>query len=56
MMILDAMFAHPRGLPGRLGGMIMARSTALRNAWVVGLLDVQPDDSIKDSFSIAGPR
>lgn len=44
--LLDAAFAHPRGLPGRLGGMIMGRSTRTRNAWTLSLLDPQPDASI----------
>jgi ubiquinone/menaquinone biosynthesis C-methylase UbiE len=35
MKILDAAFAHPRGLLGRLGGMIMARGSAERNAWTI---------------------
>ena len=29
--ILDAAFAHPQGILGRLGGLIMARSTKERN-------------------------
>ncbi len=45
MKMLDAAFAHPRGLLGRLGGSIMARSTE-RNAWIISLLDVQPADHI----------
>ncbi len=43
MKILDATFGHPRGLLGRLGGMIMARSTIQRNAWTIRLLTLQPD-------------
>ncbi len=46
MMILDAASGHPRGLPGRLGGMIMARSTGFRNAWIISLLDIQHDDHV----------
>jgi ubiquinone/menaquinone biosynthesis C-methylase UbiE len=44
--LLDAAFAHPRGLPGWLGGTIMARSTGLRNEWTISLLDIQPSDRI----------
>jgi len=46
MKILDAAFAHPQGLLGRLGGTIMARSSGLRNEWIISLLDVRPDDRI----------
>ncbi len=46
MQILDAAFAHPRGLPGRLGGLIMARSTGLRNEWILSLLALECDDRI----------
>jgi ubiquinone/menaquinone biosynthesis C-methylase UbiE len=46
MNMLDAAFAHPLGLLGRLGGMIMARSSGLRNEWIISLLDVQHDDRI----------
>ena len=46
MKVLDAAFAHPRGLLGWLGGTIMARSTAQRNAWTLSLLDIGPDDCI----------
>ena len=35
MEILDLAFGHPRGLLGRLGGMIMARGSAERNAWTI---------------------
>ena len=44
--ILDAAFGHPRGPLGRLGGVIMARSTRLRNEWTLSLLDIQRDDRI----------
>jgi ubiquinone/menaquinone biosynthesis C-methylase UbiE len=44
--VLDAAFGHPRGALGRLGGVIMARSTAERNAWTLSLLDIEPDDRI----------
>lgn len=46
MSLPDAMFAHPRGLPGRLGGLIMARLSGPRNAWIISQLDVQPEDRI----------
>ena len=46
MKLLDAAFAHPRGLPGRLGGTIMARLSGKRNAWILSLLDIQSDDRI----------
>ena len=46
MIVLDAAFGHPRGLLGRLGGVIMARSTRLRNEWTISLLDIRPDDRI----------
>jgi len=48
MKILDAAFGHPRGLLGRLGGMIMARSTIQRNAWTIGLLTIHSGDHILD--------
>ena len=46
MSLLDAMFAHPRGLPGLLGGLIMARLSGRRNAWIIAQLDIQPEDHI----------
>jgi SAM-dependent methyltransferase len=48
MIILDAAFAHPRGLLGYLGGIIMARSTSERNAWTLSLLDLQPEHHVLD--------
>ncbi|OLF18164.1 class I SAM-dependent methyltransferase [Actinophytocola xanthii] len=41
-------FGHPRGLPGRLAGWVMAHrgSNRRRNAWVVDLLDVRPTDHV----------
>ncbi|MGF6307453.1 ubiquinone/menaquinone biosynthesis C-methylase UbiE [Bradyrhizobium sp. i1.8.4] len=39
-------FGRPRGLLGRLGGVIMARANADCGAWVTGLLEVEPDDSV----------
>jgi ubiquinone/menaquinone biosynthesis C-methylase UbiE len=41
-------FGHPRGIPGRLAGWVMAHrsSNKQRNHWVVSLLDVQPTDRV----------
>jgi ubiquinone/menaquinone biosynthesis C-methylase UbiE len=46
MNVLDATFGHPRALLGCLGGVIMARSTRLRNEWTLSLLDIRRDDRI----------
>jgi len=46
MKVLDAAFAHPRGLLGQLGGAIMARATGQRNEWTLSLLDIRPGDRI----------
>src|SRR5712692_8085807 len=46
MRVLDATFGHPRGLLGRLGGVIMAHSTGLRNEWAISLLDMRSTDRI----------
>jgi ubiquinone/menaquinone biosynthesis C-methylase UbiE len=35
MRILDPIFGHPRGMAGRLGGALMARSNAEQERWVV---------------------
>jgi ubiquinone/menaquinone biosynthesis C-methylase UbiE len=43
MKILDTAFGHPRGVLGRLGGMIMARWSAERNAWTIQQLAIRPD-------------
>jgi ubiquinone/menaquinone biosynthesis C-methylase UbiE len=45
---LVAQFHHPRGFPGHLAGWEMALrpSNRKRNAWAVGLLDVQPSDRV----------
>lgn len=45
-MALDAAFAHPQGLPGHMAGIIMARTTRLRNEWILSLLNIQHDDQI----------
>ncbi|MEO3867880.1 class I SAM-dependent methyltransferase [Nonomuraea sp. B12E4] len=41
-------FGHPRGLPGRVAGWIMAHrgSNVRRNRWAVSLLDVRPTDRV----------
>jgi ubiquinone/menaquinone biosynthesis C-methylase UbiE len=44
--ILLRAFGRPRGLLGRLGGMIMARTNADCGAWVADRLEVGPDDSV----------
>jgi SAM-dependent methyltransferase len=43
-----AQFGRPTGLGGRAAGFVMAHrsSNRQRNKWVVGLLDVQPDDRV----------
>jgi ubiquinone/menaquinone biosynthesis C-methylase UbiE len=40
------MFGRPRGVLGRLGGIIMARANADCGAWVTGLLEIEPSDSV----------
>ena len=40
------MFGRPRGIIGRLGGVIMARMNADCGVWVAGLLEVTPDDAV----------
>lgn len=44
--ILLHAFGRPRGLLGRLGGLMMARTNAACAAWVVTLLDIQPEDRV----------
>lgn len=44
--ILLHAFGRPRGLLGRLGGLMMARTNAPCAAWVVTLLDIQPEDRV----------
>ncbi len=44
--ILLRMFGRPRGLPGRLGGIIMARTSYRHAAWVIELLNVQQHDTV----------
>jgi ubiquinone/menaquinone biosynthesis C-methylase UbiE len=40
------MFGRPRGVLGRLGGIIMARANADCGAWVTELLEVEANDSV----------
>lgn len=42
MRALDAAFGHPRGLPGRLGGWIMARGNAEQERWAVEQASLRP--------------
>jgi ubiquinone/menaquinone biosynthesis C-methylase UbiE len=44
--ILLHMFGRPRGVLGRLGGIIMARANEKCGAWVADLLEIGPDDSV----------
>lgn len=41
MRVLDPMFGHPRGLAGRLGGVLMTRSNAEQERWVVEHADLR---------------
>jgi ubiquinone/menaquinone biosynthesis C-methylase UbiE len=40
------MFGRPRGVLGRLGGLIMARTNERCAAWVIGPLDIQQNDKV----------
>ena len=44
--ILMHMFGRPRGVMGRLGGIIMARTNEDCGVWVAGLLEIGPGDSV----------
>jgi ubiquinone/menaquinone biosynthesis C-methylase UbiE len=44
--ILLRMFGRPRGLLGRLGGLIMARTNQPHATWVVDLLELQQHDRV----------
>ncbi|HLI13355.1 MAG TPA: class I SAM-dependent methyltransferase [Alphaproteobacteria bacterium] len=44
--LLLRMFGRPRGLLGRLGGVVMARMNAACGAWVTDLLEVQSGDTV----------
>ena len=46
MSLRDAMFAHPRGPAGLLGGAIMGRLSGARNAWIIDQINIQPTDHI----------
>lgn len=39
-------FGRPTGTLGKLGGLIMARTNRQCAEWIVGLLEVQPDDKV----------
>jgi len=47
--ILMRTFGRPEGVLGRLGGIIMARTNQKCAAWVVELLDIQPDDKVLEA-------
>jgi len=44
--LLMRMFGRPRGLLGRLGGHIMARTNENCGAWAIDLLEIRPDDRV----------
>ena len=44
--MLMRMFGRPKGILGRLGGIIMARTNQPCAAWVIDLLGIQPHDSV----------
>src|SRR6266436_9460355 len=44
--MLMQMFGRPRGVPGRLGGIIMAHTNADCGAWVTELLEIGSCDSV----------
>lgn len=44
--VLLRMFARPRGILGRLGGVIMARTNDRCGAWVTELLAIRSDQSV----------
>jgi SAM-dependent methyltransferase len=44
--VLTSMFGRPRGVLGKLGGIIMARMNADCGAWVADLLEIGPKDSV----------
>ncbi|HXA22141.1 MAG TPA: class I SAM-dependent methyltransferase [Acetobacteraceae bacterium] len=52
--ILLRMFGRPRGLPGRLGGIIMARTNYRHAAWVIDLLDAQQHHAVLEVGSGPG--
>ncbi|WP_082209814.1 class I SAM-dependent methyltransferase [Fischerella sp. PCC 9605] len=44
--LLMQMFGRPKGILGRLGGFILARTKRDFTQWVIHLLEVQPDDKV----------
>jgi ubiquinone/menaquinone biosynthesis C-methylase UbiE len=44
--ILIRAFGRPKGVLGRLGGFIMARTNQACAAWVIGLLEIQQNDKV----------
>src|SRR5262245_23921565 len=44
--ILMRAFGRPQGIPGGVGGFIMARINRRTATWAIDRLDVQPDDSV----------
>jgi ubiquinone/menaquinone biosynthesis C-methylase UbiE len=44
--LLMRLFGRPQGVLGRLGGVIMARMNRKCAAWVIGLLDLRPNDKV----------
>lgn len=44
--ILSHMFGHPQGIPGRLGGVLMARMNKACGVWVASLLEIGPNDRV----------
>jgi ubiquinone/menaquinone biosynthesis C-methylase UbiE len=44
--ILMRMFGRPQGALGRLGGIIMARTNEECGAWVAGLLEIGPQETV----------
>ena len=44
--LLKSAFGEPRGLLGKLGGLILARINRACAAWAVNLLDIKPDDNV----------
>lgn len=46
MRLLDPAFGHPRGLPGRIGGSLMARGNAGQEQWAVESAQLQPGERV----------
>ncbi|PMB41251.1 methyltransferase type 11, partial [Fischerella thermalis CCMEE 5205] len=44
--LLMQMFGRPKGILGRLGGFILARTKRDFTQWVIHLLEIQPDDKV----------